>query len=311
MPDIKEIKYFLAVAENGSISKAAEALFISQPSLSKYISKIEQEMGVPLFVRDHGGIRLTEAGEIYAHRAEEIRRISEELDAEIRNIKNRNENRIRVCMALNAVSFSADLLQKRLRTRYPQTELELVNLMAKDIPAALKRREYGFGIGPAMGKDDAIDYRFLAEEYLLLAMPVEYPEPKCTELREGLPYPWLDMKKLSPMDFVLQEKGTSIYPLVKKLFTESGYRPRKGSLMANSMVVIGAAEKGMGCCFISQTFMSYVHDKNRFRFYCVGEDTVKTISGLMILRDTNLSAQEKYCIELIRELLQQDIQYVQ
>jgi len=44
-------------------------------------------------------------------RAEEIRRISDELDGEIRNLKNRNENRIRVCMALNAVSFSADLLQ--------------------------------------------------------------------------------------------------------------------------------------------------------------------------------------------------------
>lgn len=305
MSGIKEIKYVLAIADCGSISKAADMLYISQSSLSKYISRIEQELGIALFVRDFAGVRLTEAGEVYVRHARKIQAVAEDLDAEIRELKSKNENRIRVCMALNAVSFSADLLQERLRIKYPQAELELVNLMAKDIPGALKRREFGFGIGPVVVEDEDVEYRYLAEEYLLLAVPMDFPEPLCVEQREGLPYPWLDLRKLPPMDFVLQEKGTSISPLIHKLFGESGYRPRRSSLVANSMVTIGAAEKGMGCCFISQAFMSYVHDPSCFRFYCVGDEVCKTVSGLMSLRNRNLSPQEKYCISLIKEMLQE------
>ena len=141
---------------------------------------------------------------------------------------------------------------------------------------------------------------------MLLAVPVEFPEPQWVEHRDALPYPWTDMKKLPPMDFVLQEKGTSIYPLIDKLFTESGYKPRRSSYMANSMVAIGAAEKGMGCCFISQAFMSYVHDTDRFRFYCIGDEECKTVSGLMSLKSRNFTPQEKYCISLIEKMLQRD-----
>lgn len=65
MDDLKSFTYVLAVAECKSISKAAELLYISQPSLSRFISSLEQELGILLFERKSNGISLTEAGEIY------------------------------------------------------------------------------------------------------------------------------------------------------------------------------------------------------------------------------------------------------
>lgn len=65
-------KYAVAVAECRNTHKAAEKLYISQPSLSRYISRIEQILGMPLFYRRNNGMELTEAGEAYVAYAKEI-----------------------------------------------------------------------------------------------------------------------------------------------------------------------------------------------------------------------------------------------
>ena len=80
----RSIDYVIAVAECKSISQAAEMLYISQPSLSRYLSNLENELGVNLFVRTLNGTELTAAGKIYLEYAKEIKLLKEndELQAE-------------------------------------------------------------------------------------------------------------------------------------------------------------------------------------------------------------------------------------
>ncbi|MES1264040.1 MAG: LysR family transcriptional regulator, partial [Variovorax sp.] len=61
--ELRHLRYFMAVAETGNLSRAAEKLFIAQPPLSVQIRQLEEEMGMPLFVRHPKGVRLTVAGE--------------------------------------------------------------------------------------------------------------------------------------------------------------------------------------------------------------------------------------------------------
>lgn len=70
--ELRELRYFLAVAREQSISKAAEALFVTQPNLSRQMQNLEKEIGRPLFVRGSRKITLTEAGRLLYKRAEEI-----------------------------------------------------------------------------------------------------------------------------------------------------------------------------------------------------------------------------------------------
>lgn len=70
--ELKEARYILAIARHKSISKAAEALFISQPSLSKYLKNLEQQLGTRLFDRIGNGYFPTYVGERYLHYAEKI-----------------------------------------------------------------------------------------------------------------------------------------------------------------------------------------------------------------------------------------------
>lgn len=81
--DIRSMAYYLAVTREGNISAAAEALHVSQPTLSRQIKALEEELGVTLFERGSRGIKLTEAGVILRRRAEEMVRLMQIMESEI------------------------------------------------------------------------------------------------------------------------------------------------------------------------------------------------------------------------------------
>ncbi|MBE5994610.1 MAG: LysR family transcriptional regulator, partial [Paenibacillaceae bacterium] len=91
--DLKEARYILAISRNKSISKAAETLFISQPSLSKYLKNLEQQLGTRLFDRVGSGYYPTYIGERYIHYAEKIVEYGLEWNIEFDDIMHHNHGR--------------------------------------------------------------------------------------------------------------------------------------------------------------------------------------------------------------------------
>ncbi len=87
--DTKYLTYILAIARKKNMTKAAEELYVSQSSLSQYLSKLESELGTPLFFRSKGSLSLTPAGKLYVAAAEEVIRIKDHLYQSIQNIDNR------------------------------------------------------------------------------------------------------------------------------------------------------------------------------------------------------------------------------
>ena len=81
--ELRELKYFLAVTKEQSISKAAQALFVTQPNLSRQMQNLEREIGKQLFIRGTKKITLTEAGRLLRKRAEEILELYNQTEAEL------------------------------------------------------------------------------------------------------------------------------------------------------------------------------------------------------------------------------------
>ena len=81
--ELRELRYFLAVAREESISKASEALYVTQPNLSRQMQKLEKELGQQLFIRGSRKITLTEAGRLLKKRAEELIELYDKTEAEL------------------------------------------------------------------------------------------------------------------------------------------------------------------------------------------------------------------------------------
>lgn len=94
--DIRTMQYYLAVVREGTISAAAQALHVAQPSLSRQMKELEEELGVTLFVRGNRKITLTEEGMVLRKRAEEMVRLMQMTEEEISQIKNHISGSVRI-----------------------------------------------------------------------------------------------------------------------------------------------------------------------------------------------------------------------
>lgn len=92
--DLRQIRYFLCVAEEKNFSAAAQRLHMSQPPLSRSIMSLEEEIGAPLFIRDKNGLVLTEAGNLLRHKGQELLTLHEDIMTELRSISLSKKNKI-------------------------------------------------------------------------------------------------------------------------------------------------------------------------------------------------------------------------
>ena len=94
--DFRELSYITAIAKYQNITKAAESLYISQPTLSKFLKALEEDIGLKLFRRLGNRYVLTHAGECYLQKAEQILQLKNELDLELADIMKRDVGVLRV-----------------------------------------------------------------------------------------------------------------------------------------------------------------------------------------------------------------------
>ena len=143
--EIRELKYFLAIAREQSISKAAESLYMTQPSLSRQMQNLEKELGKQLFVRGSKKIELTEAGFLLQKRAEEMLALYEKTQAELA-APEECAGEIRIGGGESfCVSFVARLATKMQREN-PRVVFHFFSGDTQDVTEKLEKGLIDFGI---------------------------------------------------------------------------------------------------------------------------------------------------------------------
>jgi LysR family transcriptional regulator, nitrogen assimilation regulatory protein len=137
--DARALRYFQAVVEFGSYSRASEYLRISQPAISRQVSQLERELGKPLFIRSGHGATPTDAGRRLFEHSQSILRQLENAAAEIRSIHAEPTGTIALAVPPGAGHFLLPALVKRYRRVYPQVLLKVVAGFSGYIHEALVR----------------------------------------------------------------------------------------------------------------------------------------------------------------------------
>ncbi len=137
--ETRVLRYFLAVAREESISRAAEVLHITQPTLSRQLSQLEEELGVTLFERGTRRIRLTDEGILLRRRAEEIIGLIDKTEKELTEQETLINGRISIgCGETKAVNVLADLIES-FHKKYPNVTFDLVTETADVVKEQMDR----------------------------------------------------------------------------------------------------------------------------------------------------------------------------
>lgn len=171
----KELVYITTIAETGTISKAAEQLFIAQPSLSRCLQKIESDLGVELFKRTPDGLKPTMAGEYYIESAGTILRTYKEMEIQLSKLGDMKMGKLTIGTTTFLGSFALPGILKIFHELYPNIDISIVEDVSVNIENDILRGSVDLGILHTPLVTDAVRYVTLAKERFLLAVPPDDP----------------------------------------------------------------------------------------------------------------------------------------
>ena len=157
--EIRVLRYFLETAREGNMTRAAQRLFISQPTMSKQLKELEKELGAKLFVRTNYNIRLTEAGMLLRERAEDIVSLVDKTEAEFKALEEINSGEIYVgAPESESMRLFAEIVC-RLQREYPKIRCNIYSGNMQDVCEKLDKGLLDFAI--VMNYVDPMKYNCL------------------------------------------------------------------------------------------------------------------------------------------------------
>lgn len=168
--ELRHIKYLLAVADHGNFTRAAEALHVSQPTLSQQIRQLERTLGVALLDRSSRSVRLTDAGEAYTRHARQALRNLAAGERAVHDVQDLSRGQLRVGMTPTFTPYLIGPLVHRFRVAHPGITLAVWEGNQDRIEADLLDDRLDLGIAFAGPHIAGIDHRMLFTETLSLVV---------------------------------------------------------------------------------------------------------------------------------------------
>ena len=290
--DYKDIDYVLAIAEHRSISRAAQALFISQPALSKYLKKLESKIGLRLFERSNNQMNLTVAGKFYVSHAQEIFQIIHCMDDGLYTLKNGKNSRLRIGSDVDIGMMHLPESIADFNRQFPQCEIFVEELPIGKMAASVAAGELNLCICSEAVSPECM-FMKVRDESLLIALPETHP------VIQGEPGDrHLDIRLLADADFILQGPQCRIRRYADMLLGAAHVQPKVRMTTQSMFTALEFVRKGFGVCFLTDTFLDCAEKREGCVFFSVGEPAVKISLGIGWEKGRCLSQPERAFIQI-------------
>ena len=175
--ELKKVQYFLQIAEKGSLSKAAQSLYLTQPTLSRYLAKLEEDAGVPFFTRKPDStLEMTEAGAVYLKTAQQINALWQDMEAELSSLK--QQELIRLAIDNDSLHSYIQHCAKVIAQQFPHVQLQTQHMHAEQIHKAVLAGKIDLGLTSFFQLHDQLSYAHMQENEVDLVVSQSHPLAK-------------------------------------------------------------------------------------------------------------------------------------
>lgn len=301
------IEYFLVAAKELNFSKAAEKLYISPQSLSTHIAKLENELGVDLFYRDHP-MRLTYAGEILVKCGQEILDKKNQTVDELRDIADSKKGKLSVGISHTRGLVFLPLVLPKFHEEYPGVEIKILEAPTSRLDMALANGEIDLMISLLPFSNNDVESVRLVNEEILMLIPEKILDKYFSDNKEKVLSRLqnkLEFSLLKDCPFLMLHDENRVRVIADKVLNQSGVKPKVIVELDNIGTLLELSRRGMGITFYPHTLQSF-SDSDKFEgFHVVKVPYGKTQGiGVGFLKNRFLSAAAKDFIRMLKEIIQ-------
>lgn len=295
--DIRYLKYILALAETGNMTRAAKSLYVSQPTLSQFLTKQETELGSPLFQRSNGTYTLTSAGILYAEYARKVLSLTETLEKDMKRIS--NTSRVHIGTSSTSSMQMLSYILGDFRKYYPRVELVMSDNNLGSMRNLIARGEIDIAFVTADSlepyKGQSIE---LKKEEVVFAAPSNhaYCQKLSTSSSRTLTSAQL-LEIFQTTPFILQHKGSCIRYLLENFFEQEEFNPTIACSTSHVQSICDMISSNIGVGFIPG---EYPIPKESITCFSL-EPKIYRIHSIIYRKDLIMTPPNRCLIELAQK----------
>ncbi|HEX6598147.1 MAG TPA: LysR substrate-binding domain-containing protein [Gemmatimonadaceae bacterium] len=241
--NLHHLRVFARVAEEGGFTRAAQALRLSQPAVSKAVRELERQTGVPLFERAGRVTRLTAAGDALFARARELFAVERSAEEELRALRGLSGGVLRVGASTTVATYLLFPYLARFRATNPGVKLRVASANTRAIARALLERRLDVALveGPVRhARIEVIPWR---EDELVLITP---PAHRLATKRS------IDLRELAAEPLIVREPGSGTRRVAEHALAAHDVSPTVALQLGSTEAIKQAVAAGLGVAFVSR-----------------------------------------------------------
>ena len=241
---LRDYMYAVAIAEQGSFTKAAKHLYVTQSALSQGISKLEAELGVKLFNRETIPITLTQAGEIFVKDSYAILQIYGNIPKKMADLEHLRIGKLNIGISQFYGRYYFSKVIPLFRKKYPGIELHITEEISSVLEDMILNGSLDFSIFSLPNKSSLIEYEPIFDEPILFALPKNHPLSKEHDNNN------IDLSLFAQEGFIMIKEGQRMRSISMDLCSQAGFEPNIIFETRSVETVNAFIAAGMGVGFV-------------------------------------------------------------
>ena len=293
MLNLNQLRIFYFAAKYGSFSAAAEALFVTQPAVTKQIQQLQAAHGVKLLNRFGKKMVLTDAGEALYSFADKIFQIESQAEENLRDFQQRKSGRLRIHASESFGAYYLPFVINPFRKKYPRIHIA-VNIFTNQqiVENTIKlENDLGFISSPLEHKKLVVSE--ILEDRLILIVPPSHPFARKKVL---------DPRKLEGQPIIMHEKGSASRNIVDEFIRKNNLFVSITLELSNNEAIKRAVEQSLGLSLISENVVREEIERKKLKPIPLTDPTLKRKFYLIYHKDKYLSQPFQMFVQMVNQL---------
>jgi DNA-binding transcriptional LysR family regulator len=290
--NFNQLKTFYFAVKCGSYSAAAEALYITQPAVTKQVQQLEATYGIKFLNRFGKKMVLTDAGEVLYDFADKIFQIESQAEESLRDFQQRKSGRLRIHASESFGAYYLPFIINIFKKKYPNIHISLNIFPNQEVIENTIKLENDLGFISYLFEHKKLIIQDVLEEKLVLIVPPSHPFARMK---------LLDPQKLDGQPIIMHEKGSATRDIVDSFISRNNLSVFITLDLSNNEAIKRAVEQGLGLSLISENVVREEIERKKLKPIPLADPTLKRKFYLIYHKDKYLSQPFQMFVHMVNQ----------